>query len=151
MRTSILINVCLLLIAQAGTCADPEFTLPKLRMQPVVINSISSSKEGYSVVITNSSSQVVQGVRIVIAGERCSPPYKPAWPVLRREELNISPGENFSINFPKDVINNISESSEKSCGAPMATEVAITHVHFSNGTEWDLGEKIIAGERYENR
>ena len=135
-----------LLLALGSLAAEEGFTFPTLGSQPVVIRRAVRADEDYALVVFNRSSKKVSGIDLVFAGTRCNPPYKPAWPGEVRNDLDISPGAQASIHIPARILDDVAERSATSCGHAVATEIAVAGVRFGDGSHWDLGERVRAGE-----
>ena len=144
-------GACLLLASGDTASPESDFTFPALRSQPVVIERVARSGEDDLLVVLNRSSMTIHEVAFVFAGKACTPPYKPVWPGHKRDGLVISPGARVSIRVPKGVIDGVVARSLASCGHSTPTEVGVVHVHFADGSDWDLGDRVMAGETLEER
>lgn len=149
-RLAAAISVCLVVASGNVGSAEVEFAFPTLKSQPVVIQRLILSAEQYAVLFLNRSSKTIRGLDLTIAGTACTRPYKPAWPSVMRDNLDVLPGSYASVDIPKNVIADVAARSFASCGHAVATEVAVTSVRFADGSTWDLGDAVRAGEPYEH-
>ncbi len=144
-------SACLFLALGNAAASEKDFTFPALRSQPVVIERVANSGNEYLLVVFNRSLKTIQELAFVFAGRACTPAYKPVWPAEKRDGLAISPGTYGSIRVPKGVLDGVAAGSLASCGHATPTEVGVVHASFADGSSWDLGDRVRAGEAFEAR
>jgi len=115
----------------------------------VIIHHVLRSTEHDVLVVFNRSQKTIQRIGFTFAGEACTRPYKPGWPYQSREKLGISPGSHASVSIPTKVVDGVAARSAASCGRVIPTTIAVTDVRFTDGSTWDLGDRVRAGESYE--
>jgi hypothetical protein len=149
----LVVGLCICLFLASGSVAsdEAEFTFPTLKSQPAVIQKVVRAAEVYTLVVVNRSSSTIQGIAFTFAGTRCTPPYKPGWPVETRDGLKLAPGATASIGIRKSRVDAVAAGSLASCGHAMATEIVVDSVTFADGSKWDLGDRVRAGEKSETR
>jgi hypothetical protein len=146
-RFTIAISVCLAI--GRGAFAQGDFSFPTLKSQPAVIREVVRSGKQDAIVIVSRSSRPIRGIRLIFAGSACTPHYKPGWPTVSRDNLNIAPGESASVSVPASPVDGVAARSLASCGHAVATEVAVTDVRFADGSTWSLGDQVKSGEKRE--
>lgn len=139
----------ILLMWGSDASSDTDFTFPSLTSQPVNIDHVVRSADHYVMVVFNRSSKTIQGIEFVFAGTACRPPYKPSWPVDKRDSIVLPPNAHVSLRVQRAVIDGIAAKSMVSCGHAVPTEIGITHVRFADSTSWDIGDRVRAGERFQ--
>jgi hypothetical protein len=137
-----------LALANAAT-SEGDFIFPTLKSQPVEIDHVVRKPNDYVLVVLNRSLKTIKALEFTFAGTACIPPYKPVWPVELRDGLVVPPSAHVSVEIPRSVIDGVAARSLKSCGHAVATEISVHHVRFADGSNWDLGERVRAGEPYD--
>jgi hypothetical protein len=52
------------------------------------------------------------------------------------------------VPIPEDVLKRVTEVAMATCGEERPIDVAVTHVDFADGSQWDLGEEIRKGATF---
>ncbi len=152
------ITAGLLLTWMSAYAASPDFTIPIVAEQPVVVVQVRSDEKtthGDTIVtIENRSSKSVKDVWLVLAGHSCKS--TPVWPISRYSEgsgnksrsgrPHIEPGGRAEIRLTKKLVREIGLVAEKTCGRKLPSELAITEVDFADGSHWTLGEAVKRGD-----
>lgn len=143
---------CCMVLASGSVASDEAaFTFPTLKSQPVAIQRVVRSPDHYALQVHNRSSRTINEIAFTFAGTTCTRPYKPGWPTELREGLDLPPGGYASIDISKSIVDGVAARTVASCGHAMATEIAVTRVRFADGSNWDLGERVRAGEKHDDR
>jgi hypothetical protein len=123
---------------------DPPVTLS-------VINPTNGSADLH-IDVRNMASQEIVGIQFVLAGEHCKA--KPGWPVLTYGDVDgsvavqsgreppIAPGAGAQIVILRRMLVDVTSVSERTCGRRIPPELAVMHVQFRDGSNWDLGEEV---------
>jgi hypothetical protein len=136
--------------------SDTLIRLLRFHNLPVTLSLANpvDSKADIHIDVQNVAAQEIVGIRFVLAGEHCKA--KPAWPVLtyghvdgsvadsarQLREPPIAPGAGAPIEIRRPMLVDVTSVSERTCGRRSPPELAVTHVQFRDGSNWDLGEEM---------